>query len=492
MSRSLFALLARRHGRVVDTVSRRDFLRTTAALGAGTLLSNQRWARAAGVGKRVVVVGAGFAGLAAAHELQAAGYDVTVIDARARVGGRVVTFHDFIPGRVVEGGGELIGSNHPLWVAYAERFGLHFRDVSEDEDLRTPIVLGGKVLTAQQESALWEEMDTAFSSANADARAVIADAPWQTPGAAALDRRSTGEWLATLGLSVLGRAGVAAQLVADNGQPLARQSYLGNLAQIKGGGIEAYWTESEVYRCAQGNQALATRLAAAIGAERILVGLAVTGITVDGDRCTVSCADGRTLRADEVVLAVPPGTWRKLRIAPGLPADLAPQMGVNVKYLSHVKRRFWKGGDANPLALLDGDIGWIWESTDNQPGDEPAGVTAFSGGPGAAVALRHPAASRDALYRKHIDAVFPGYSENWLAARFMGWPDDPWTLGGYSFPAPGQVTGQGPVLTRPHAQHIHLAGEHTCYKFVGYMEGALCSGVNAARAIAQRDGIAIA
>jgi monoamine oxidase len=70
----------------------------------------------------------------------------------------------------------------------------------------------------------------------------------------------------------------------------------------------------------------------------------------------------------------------------------------------------------------------------------------------------------------------------------MDWPGDPWTLAGYSFPAPGQVTTVGPLL-RKGVGNLHFCGEHTSYKFVGYMEGALNSGAALAKRIALRDGV---
>jgi hypothetical protein len=73
----------------------------------------------------------------------------------------------------------------------------------------------------------------------------------------------------------------------------------------------------------------------------------------------------------------------------------------------------------------------------------------------------------------------------------MDWPADAWTMAGYSFPAPGQVTTNGPTL-RAGLGHLHFAGEHTCYKFVGYMEGGLNSGASLARRLAARDNIIIA
>src|SRR5688500_20260401 len=89
---------------------------------------------------RAVIIGAGFSGLAAAHELSKAGYDVTVVEARNRVGGRVISFSDLVPGKNVEGGGELIGTDHPAWLGYARQFGLEFLGVGE-VDLELPIVL---------------------------------------------------------------------------------------------------------------------------------------------------------------------------------------------------------------------------------------------------------------------------------------------------------------------------------------------------------------
>jgi hypothetical protein len=72
----------------------------------------------------------------------------------------------------------------------------------------------------------------------------------------------------------------------------------------------------------------------------------------------------------------------------------------------------------------------------------------------------------------------------------MDWPNDPWTQSGYSFPAPGQVTTVGPIMYKG-LGHLHFAGEHTSYKFVGYMEGALNSGAALAQRLAKRDGVVI-
>jgi len=487
--RSIYARLSRRFGRTLDGPSRREFLRGTLATGA-TLLLSRTLVRAGGAGKRVVVVGAGFGGLAAAHELSAAGYDVTVVEARNRVGGRVLSFGDFVPGKNVEGGAELIGSNHPTWVAYADRFGLEFLDVTEAEEVDFPVALGGRRLDAKEAEGLWEAMDAAFQLMNADAAMVDGDAPWTSPGAAALDARSLASWIDGLAVPALVKRAVDAQLMSDNGQACAWQSYLGMLASVALGGGEKYWTESEVYRCKGGNDQLARRLAETLGEKRLLLGVPAGAIAVSDKSASVVLADGRRLEADDVVVAVAPTVWPRIRFDPPLPAAIRPQMGSNVKFLAALKGRFWKEGGLGPDSLTDGDVSQTWEGTDNQPGEEGACMVAFSGGPPSDACRRFRAEERNERYLIELERLYPDVRKAFLKARFMDWPSDEWTMAGYSFPAPGQVTTVGPALREGVLGRLHFAGEHCCYGFVGYMEGALHSGAALAKRLAKRDGVA--
>jgi monoamine oxidase len=493
MARSLYSHLSRRYGSQPTGIERREFLKTTLAASAGLLLSSfsafgeSAARRDVGRGRRVIVIGGGFSGLACAHELISAGYRVTVLESRNRVGGRVISFGDMVKGKVVEGGGELIGSNHPTWVAYASKFGLSFSDVTENEDLEFPLILDGKRLTDKESEALWEEIEASYKLMTAEARPINADEPWKSPNAGKLDARSTAHWVRTLQVSKLCKRALTTELSADNGISTSRQSYLGNLTQVKGGGLDKYWTHSEVYRCRGGNDRLARKLAAAIGEKRLRLNSVVREITMRGDKVTVRCANGELHEADDVVLTAPPSTWHNVRFSPGLPRAIRPQMGTAVKYLGAVKSRFWQKAGAGADSMTDGMVSMTWDGTDNQGGDaQGAMLTAFSGGPAAQSARARWARERDEAYVEEMTNIYPGFRSNFVRGRFMDWPGEMWTGAGYSFPAPGQVTTVGPLL-RAGLGRLHFAGEHTCYQFVGYMEGALNSGVSVAKRIAQRD-----
>ncbi len=492
MARSLYGRLTRRYRPQPTVFERREFLKITLAASAGLLVSGipsfgRTETSRVGRGRRIVVIGAGFGGLACAHELLSAGYDVTVLDARNRVGGRVLSFNDMVPGKVVEGGGELIGSNHPTWVAYAKKFGLRFNDVTESEELDAPVLLDGRRLTEKESKALWEELEVAYNMMNRDAAGINADEPWRSPNAPQLDARSAAQWIGSLSVSPLCKKAISVELTADNGVAAARQSYLGNLAQVKGGGLEKYWTDSEVYRCSGGNARLARKLAAAIGEQRLRLGTPVREVRIANGKASVRDAAGRVLEADDVVLAVPPSTWHNIRFSPGLPRALRPQMGVNVKYLASVKRRFWAKSGLSPDATSDGMVSMTWDGTDNQGNDANGAVlVGFSGGPPADRARQQWATQKDAAYTQALSEIYPAYAQNFVRGRFMDWPGEMWTGAGYSFPAPRQVTTVGPILHAGLGQ-LHFAGEHACYKFVGYMEGALNSGVAVAKRLVARD-----
>lgn len=504
MSRSIYSILNARYGKVATPMERRQFLKGTLAASAGLLISQTpAWGRprlGRDSKKRVVVIGAGFAGLSCAFELKAAGYDVSVLEARDRVGGRVLSFNpgnknEFIKGRNIEGGAELIGSNHPCWVNYKDQFKFEWWDVTEDEgEVESPVVIDGKLLSWEEGKKIWEEMEEGLSKMNELAAKVLEDEPWNSPDAAKLDAMNTAAWIESLEVSKLCKRGMWINQTSDNGQDAGKQSLLGQLAAVKGGGLEKFWKESEVYRCQGGNDSLARKLYEGIGADRVTKELPATSIAMKGENVVVTAKDGRTLECDDVVLAVPPPTWQKIEV--NLPGGMKPQMGLNTKWLAHVKKRFWEEGKPklSQYALGDGLIEQTWDATDAQGAvDDTNGgacMTGFSGGPSVEKAAAMSKDEREKAFGALYESFYPGFGENKVATRYMNWPKEAWTGASYSFPAPGQVTTVGPMMAKAHmGGKLHIAGEHTCYKFVGYMEGALSSGTAVAKRLAKRDGV---
>jgi monoamine oxidase len=493
----LIRSLAHRFGNTMTVMERRDFVRNIAV--AGLLWSSSGCSRNRTVSspKHFIIVGAGLSGLACGFELTQAGHQVTIVDAKRRVGGRVFSSNasnrtEFVSDRNVEFGAELIGSNHPRWMHYADLFQLELQDVTEDVDLEMNVVLDGKRLSDSEAGSLWEELEGAIDRLNSMANKVDAKEPWSSPKALELDQQNVGGFIRSLNVSDLAKHALDLSLMSDNGQPTQQQSLLAMLAQIKGGGVERFWTESEVYRCRGGNDRLAQALASRIGAENIMLGNAVADVRTNDQGVSITLTNGEKLQGDCVVLTVSPQVWKKIAISPPLPSVLQPQMGANTKYFAQVNERFW-ANSSTPLSqygLSDGRLQLTWEGTDNQAPDrlsDPAVLVGFSGGPSCQELSMMSDAERDSVLTAELEQLYPGFKEKFVRSTFMDWPTEPWTLASYSFPAPGQVTSQGPLLVSPlNDGRLYLAGEYTSHAFVGYMEGALQSGQRVAEQVIEQ------
>jgi monoamine oxidase len=255
-------------------------------------------------------------------------------------------------------------------------------------------------------------------------------------------------------------------------------------------------------RCSEGNQELAIRLAREVedrgGSTSLSTPVRAIHVEAEGVTLAFDAIGGKTPRgpfaADYAILAIPPSLWpaspsAKITITPELPRAYYISMGTAVKYLSPLKKRFWIGEGLAPTSTSS-RFGVTWEGTDNQigPPDRPVELSLFAGGGVAKEALAHYRSGGqkqvDAFYAPRISDVYKGYVEQ-LAdePEFMAWPGDEWTAAGYSCPAPGEVCRAGPLLEKGFGKRLFFAGEHTCFAYFGYMEGALQSGKTAAGAV---------
>jgi monoamine oxidase len=510
--RSTFARLFRRYGRRITGTERQQRVqrkidglnRRFAAVDAHAPRRRARGLKAKL--PRVVIIGGGFAGLMTAYKLLGHS-DVTVFEARERVGGRVWT-HKTASG-LFEAGGELIGYNHPQWLALAKQFELGLSVTTTDSnydslDLELPVYLEGKKLAEHQMKKIYNEMGAAFSKMARQAKAIKNPyRPWLRWNAIAVDQTPLSAWIGALKCSKLAKRAITQQFANDGGLPTHKQSLLGTLTAVAGaaqhGAPNDYFTQTEALRCCDGNAALAGRLLDEIarGGGTVQLHSPVRAIEIRKDEVSIDLERDGTMTADYVVLAIPPSLWpqsrgAKIVVTPDIPADYYTSMGTAVKYLSRLTHRFWIGEGLAPSATSD-RFGVTWEGSDNQIQAPGRGVelSLFAGADMAKRGLDEYRRGGDlavrAFYDRRIGAVYRSYSAS-VSGRpsFIPWPLDEWTGAGYSCPGLGDVCRAGPLLSRSFKQRMFFAGEHVCLPYFGYMEGALQSGRMAAAAILQR------
>jgi monoamine oxidase len=451
--------------------------------------------------KSVVVIGAGLAGLTAAWWLATHGFQVTVLEARDRIGGRV---HTVISknGRVLECGGELIGRNHANWLRLARYFGLGLSPITTEENyaaasLKSPMLLGGATVGVAEQETLYDEMKEALKTLDPLAAKVDAWTPWLSRHKRK-DDESVADWLNTLHLSVRTRAALRFQLECDQTIPVEEQSLLGLLAAVRGGSLtdlsdprreepSEFWTETEVYRCTGGNHRLAQSLKAEIEEQggRVFMSTPVTKIKMDSTSDVTVTGGGKEFRAQWVVVAVPPSCWDQIEF-PVTTDSYRISMGSAYKFLADTKKRFWMRDSLSPNGT-DDRFGMVWEGTDNEDGSQgDPELTVFAGGPVADTAYR--ASDPGKHFRDGLENLYNGFQDEVGDTIGVPWNKEPWTGAGYSCPTRGQVTTAAKRLYEPH-ERLVWAGEHTCMAFFGYMESALQSGMHAAQLIAQQEGI---
>jgi monoamine oxidase len=453
-----------------------------------------------GWGQSVIVVGGGFAGLATAYFVSALGFDVTVLEARDRWGGRVWTNRgSFVPKRNIEFGAELIGWNHAAWRGLAQSFGLGFAMLTGDKKLRRPWDLGKLgVVTDDAAAALDEAVGEVVEHLERTAIGFPAYRPWDAPK---LRHPSLGSWLKDQSLDPKVLAAVEIMFSNDNVGPTHRQGLHGVLAQIAGGGCLRFDPDTEVMRCADGNDKLAAKLVELNPTAdfRLRSPVYRAGVNVDGRRAFVAVgpdpAHISPIDADYVVVTVPPSIYdgkapERLILQGPDPRAHAITLGPAVKHFARARTRFWKEDGRAPDGMSQA-AGETWDATDAAKSG-PFELSLFAGGP-AAEAARNARTGQDpkadAFYTKWLRQLYPHYDAAGDDTRFVSWPDEPWIRCGYSCLAPGaEELTRAKNLSSPYRGRLVFAGEHTCPAFYGYMEGALESGLLAADQILQSMG----
>ena len=450
--------------------------------GAGALSIARASARPdPGTPRRVVVAGAGLAGLTAALDLTARGWDVTVLEARPRVGGRVHTL-TFDSGMHAEAGGESIDDNHDAIQALISRFGLSTerRPILKLEDARvryrgsTSVVAafllrrGGAVLT---DYLRFGNALGAFS-ANVDPTY-----PERAPHAEAMDAQNLEQFIRSLHLVPEAEFLVRLQ---NRGEFNAEARDVSMLFAAQQANVVANVpiTASETMRISGGNSRLPEAMAAALGS-RVVRGAPVTAVEHTPTGVRVHTPGRAPIDAAWLVVAMPMHALRPVTFTPALPSAAAAMvhgldLGAAVKVIREYTLPFWALEGLSGFTVTDLPFAIAWSPTDSYVG--PHGLLSqFITGETAATAARLPSGDVFPTFQRQLDAVYPE-GRGLLTGRHatMVWAHEPYTGGGYAIYRPGQMVPYWPVL-RDGVGRIRFAGEHT-EPLAGFMESAVRSG----------------
>jgi monoamine oxidase len=427
--------------------------------------------------KKVIVAGAGLAGLAAARDLELAGARVAVCEARERVGGRVLTIREgFAAGQHAEGGADLIegAQRHLLDLATAVglepvrilRRGWGF--YGADARGRRRVHAGARTWGQAAHQLRPEIQDYCLSEKR-----------WDSAIAVDIARRSVSEWLRDVKASPIFVAGMRGL----RGFFLADPEELSLIAVVDQFSADDDPGDNTFCRIPGGNDLLPQYVAKYLkGTVHLRTVVRRIVQDADGVRVTVE-RNGRRdeMPADFCVLALPASTLRDVIVDPQLPPDqqraiASLRYGPATRVLLQFARRFWRRA-TRPIAFgSDLPIGAVWDGNEQQRG--PAGILSLLAGGRASRELQDivKAEGGEGVARR---LAWMGTPSTLLSTRVITWEADEWARGGYAYFDPTFDPRLRAWLSRP-AGRLLFAGEHTSERWQGYMTGAVESGKRAA------------
>ena len=405
---------------------------------------------------KIVVVGAGLAGLSAAYALKRAGYATEIHEASTRIGGRCWTLRGaFADGQIGEHGGEFIDQGHPHIRQLAQELGLKLDNLPRAEQNGTELLgwFDGAPYHADEMS---NDIKAAWQKIHSDASAASYPTTFElsTARGRELDKLSIVDWIEeTFEGGIDSRIGQFLDVAynIEYGAESADQSSLNLLyllAYRGPGNLRLFGASNEKYHVAGGNDQISDRLAAAL-AGQITTGSELVAVRRNSSGTfTLTFAQQtatKTVTADKVVLALPFSILRSsvdISRAGFEPLKLIAireqGMGTNSKLHVQFSSRFWNGLDSNGETYSDRGYQSSWEVSLAQPGQSGILVDYTGGKIGASFGSGTPE-SRAKQFLAQIEPVLPGATKAWNGrATIDFWPGYRWTKGSYSYWKVGQ------------------------------------------------------
>ncbi len=455
-----------------SSCSRRDFLKTLSlaiaaiplrpAFNLAQTSTTQFFSRQkTGRPKKVIIIGAGLAGLSAGYELTKAGHEVTILEARNRPGGRVFTVREpFADNLYAECGGEWVESVHDYLLRYIDEFGLplyrgSFVD-TEDEGLQF----------SPRARQTHEKLDETVKKIDSFAL--------QNPSLPELDQLSFYEFLKQMAappemIEQMQRS--VSALMSVNIESISALHILNEYALPESRGS---------FRVAGGNDLVPKALAAQLR-ERIYYSRPVVKIAHEANGVQVTFLENgkqQIMSGERLVIAAPFTCVRKMEIRPALSAEKMKVInslayGQIMKAPLQFRERFWLKYQDQPRKSLQNMIGSVYEASGGQAGSRGLLLAYIPDKSGMEMASI-PADQRLEKILMKMSEIHPEAPKYFEGGYVKWWQEDPWAGGTYAYFRPGEITNVRPMLAKSEGR-IHFAGEHTA-GWQGYMNGAVESG----------------
>ncbi|HEX4957025.1 MAG TPA: FAD-dependent oxidoreductase [Lacibacter sp.] len=449
--------------------TRRQFVKNGLLSSAGLWLATEGFS---GLGilqqPRVIIIGAGFSGLAAAYQLHKRGINVTVLEARNRVGGRVFTYNiDAKENLNVELGGEWISKSQKRILSLCEEMGL----LLQDNFLQAHLHYKNQYFLPSQwsQSSEWQKklskLKMDFVDLSKEDQNELDKLDW---------------WRYLLNNGCDGRDLDIQNLIdsVDFGESIRQVSAYAAMQHF----TTVAQRKELPFKIVGGNGKLADALAAKIGMEKVKLNHKVLRIE-QGARVKVTCTNGAVFEADQLICTMPTQAMKNIEWLPKLPVDKVDAINelqysrVN-KNLMLFRNRFWK--DERFDIVTDSTAHFIYHGSKDQKSAKGVLISYASGDKGDVVAKQNDT-GRAVLMQQALLPVFGNIRSVLEKQHNYYWGDDEFSKGAYSIYRPGQWFRLRPVLQKSFI-HTHFAGEHIA-DLQASMEGAVVSGENAAAMI---------
>jgi len=434
--------------------------------------------------REVVVVGAGVAGLTAASRLASAGVDVVVLEARDRVGGRLLT--EDVGGLELELGGQWIAPYQDAVRALVDELGLSlFRRHRDGEDV---VVAADRTATRVRHDADDPAYEAAVAALSRVTRELDPEAPWSHPRAHELDALPYAAWLRDQIGDAAAREALGFVATGFMTKPAHTFSLLQAAWLLSSAGDVRNLLDADLVldaRVAGGAQRIALGLAGRLG-DRVRLGAPVRDVAWTAGGVDIR-VPGAEISAERLLVTVPPNLMGTIRFDPPLPgwrmrAEQETSQGSLIKVQAAYEEPFWRADGLSGTGFAPGEA--VSEIYDNSPpGGAPGVVVGFIAAEAAEAATRLGESERRRLVLGCLGRFLGPRALQPTHYAERDWNLDEWTRGAYSPTfGVGGLSRFGADLRRPIGP-IAFAGTDVAGVGTMHMDGAVRSGHAAAAAL---------